>query len=32
VVFAADLAPPPEVQIDPGMGPHQVLGSPRIEL
>jgi len=32
VAFAPGLAPPPEDEIDPALGPHQVLGSPRIEL
>jgi hypothetical protein len=31
VVFAANLAPPPDEPIDPRLGPHQVLGAPKIE-
>jgi hypothetical protein len=32
VVFSADAAAPEDDPIDPQLGPHQVLGNPRIEL
>jgi hypothetical protein len=32
VAFAADLAAPPEDEIDPALGPHQVMGSPRLDI
>jgi hypothetical protein len=32
VAFADDLTAPLDQPIDPALGPHQVLGTPKIEL
>jgi hypothetical protein len=32
IVFSEDLRPPPDKTIDPRLGPHQVLGTPRIDF
>jgi hypothetical protein len=32
VVFADGVKPPVEERIDPRLGPHQVLGAPRLDL
>jgi hypothetical protein len=32
VVFEKNLAPPREEPLDPRLGPHQVLGAPKIEF
>ena len=32
VVFADGVKPPADERIDPRLGPHQVLGTPRLDL
>jgi hypothetical protein len=32
IVFSEDLRPPADKTIDPRLGPHQVLGAPRLDF